>query len=88
MTGPKATGAACATSGPRQDHQPTTDTAIIGNDPDIIKRFATLQALLALKGFAVHKLSCGGYLIARWDLSTYAPDLRGLSAFAERVGVR
>ena len=63
----------------------TTDTAIVGDDTAHSKRFATLQALLAIRGFQLIALSCGGFLICRWDRSAHAPDLRGVEAFYERV---
>lgn len=52
------------------------------------KAQATLIAAFALKGFAVHTLSCGGYLVAKWDLSRHCPDLRALAEFARMVGAR
>jgi hypothetical protein len=61
----------------------TGDAAIISDAPSVDKRFATLQARLALRGYALHRLTCGGYLIARHDRTSYAPDLRGVGAFAE-----
>ena len=60
-------------------------TSIVGDGNDIDKKFATIAAHLALRGFALHKLTCGGFLIARWDRTAYAPDLRGVNAFLERV---
>jgi|KBSSwiStaDraftv2_1062776.scaffolds.fasta_scaffold4882005_2 hypothetical protein len=50
------------------------------------KRFSTLQALLAMRGFQLIALSCGGFLICRWDRSAHAPDMRGVQAFYERIG--
>lgn len=58
---------------------------IVGDGTGVDKKFATLAAHLALKGFALHRLTCGGYLIARWDRTAYAPDLRGVSAFLDRT---
>lgn len=49
------------------------------------KRFETLRAQLAGSGFALHELSCGGYLIARWDRTAHAPDLHAVQCFLERV---
>ncbi len=66
--------------------QNKTDDLIIGGEAALDKRFATLSAHLALRGFALHRLTCGGYLIARWDQTAYLPDLRGVSCFLERVG--
>lgn len=49
------------------------------------KRFMTLRARLALRGYSLHELSCDGYLIARWNLTRCAPDLRAVSAFLRAV---
>lgn len=49
------------------------------------KRIATIAAELALAGFALHRMTCGAYLITRWNLSTYAPNLRAAQAFLDRV---
>jgi hypothetical protein len=59
------------------------DGESIGDAAPIDKRFSTLQARLALRGYALHRLAHGGYLIARHDRTSYAPDLRGVGAFAE-----
>lgn len=53
---------------------------------DFPKRLSTIAAELALKGFSLHPLAHGGYLIARWDRNAYAPDLRGAAQFLERLG--
>ena len=49
------------------DHGRTESTQIVAEASDLGKRFATLTALLALKGFSLHELAGGGFLIARWD---------------------
>lgn len=56
-----------------------------GNDE---KAVATLIACFALAGFAVHRLSCGGFLVAKWNLTKHCPDVRALAGFAELVGAR
>lgn len=58
---------------------------IVADLMDRDKRFSTLAAHLAFRGYSLHPLSCGGYLIARHDRSTYAPDLRGVAGFLEVV---
>ena len=50
------------------------------------KHFSTLRASLALKGYSLHELSCDGYLIARWNLTRHAPDLRAVGAFLRQIG--
>ncbi|NVO05807.1 MAG: hypothetical protein HXX19_07685 [Rhodoferax sp.] len=51
------------------------------------KAFSTLLAQFALRGHAVHPLADGGYLVSKYGMTHHAPDLAGLQAFAERVGV-
>lgn len=50
------------------------------------KVFVTLQAQLALRGFALYELGEGGYLISRWDRTAHLDDLRGVRTFLDRVG--
>ena len=50
------------------------------------KQLSTLRASLALKGYSLHELSCDGYLIARWNLTHHAPDLRAVGAFLRQIG--
>ena len=50
------------------------------------KRIATIKAQLALKGFAVHDVSTGGFFVAKWNLTKFCPALADLQAFAEQVG--
>ncbi|MEO3712196.1 hypothetical protein [Roseateles flavus] len=51
-----------------------------------MKAFATLQAMLALKGFSLHELSCGGFLVSRWDRTAHFSDLSGVRQFLQRIG--
>ncbi len=51
-----------------------------------LKAFATLQAMLALKGFSLHELSCGGFLVSRWDRTAHFSDLSGVRQFLQRIG--
>jgi hypothetical protein len=60
---------------------PASAQTLMGHD----KRFANLAAQLALKGFSLYPLACGGYLIARHDRSSYAPDLRAVDGFLEAM---
>jgi hypothetical protein len=69
----------------------TTESApILAPDPSWSneKLQANLIAGFALVGFAVHTLSVGGFIVARWNLSKHCPDLGALVAFAKQVGVR
>ena len=49
------------------------------------RRFANLRARLALRGFVLHELATGGYLVGRWDRTKYAPDLAAVAAFLAQV---
>ena len=51
-----------------------------------LAHFASLQARLADKGYSLSELSCGGFLIARWNLTRNAPDLRAVGRFLRLVG--
>jgi hypothetical protein len=50
------------------------------------KRFATLRAHLALKGFALFILDGPVFAVQRWDRSATFADLDGVAEFARRVG--
>ncbi|MBF5004772.1 hypothetical protein [Diaphorobacter caeni] len=50
------------------------------------KTFATLAAKYALAGYAAHKLADGGYMISRWSMSRYFPDMAALASFLAIVG--
>lgn len=55
-----------------------------------IKRFNTLRAELARRGFQLHIIDAGGgtcaYLIARWDRSREVEDMAAVEAFLQRLG--
>ena len=65
-----------------------TNTAILSTAQKTGKTEATLIAKLALRGFAVHRLEVGGYLVAKWNLTRHCADLSELESFALRVGVQ
>ena len=50
------------------------------------KRLATLKAQLALKGFAVHEVTVGGFFVSKWNLTKFCPALADLESFAAQVG--
>jgi hypothetical protein len=52
------------------------------------KGFARIAAHLALAGFALRPLACGGFLIAKFDHTSYAPDLHAAAAFLNRLRER
>ncbi len=51
-----------------------------------VKRHATIQAQLALKGFVLQELAEGGWLITRWDRIRWLADLGEVESFLRRVG--
>lgn len=51
------------------------------------KAESNLRAVLALAGHAVHLLKDGGYLVCKYGYTHHASDLKGLQAFAVRLGV-
>ncbi|KRC11515.1 hypothetical protein ASE11_19090 [Hydrogenophaga sp. Root209] len=53
--------------------------------PSDQKRLANLKALFALKGFAVHDVSTGGWFVAKWNLTKFCPALADLESFAAQV---
>lgn len=50
------------------------------------KRLATIKAQMALRGYAVHDVSTGGYFVARWNLTKFCLTLADLESFASQVG--
>ena len=50
------------------------------------KTFATLAAKFALVGFAAHKLADGGFMVSRWSMSRYFPDVAAMSSFLAVIG--
>ena len=52
----------------------------------VLKRHATLQAKLALRGFVLRKLDTGAYIVTRWQLCRELADLDAVARFATLVG--
>lgn len=50
------------------------------------KTVATIAAKFSLLGHAVHKLADGGFMVTRWSMSRYCPDVAALSAFLAVIG--
>jgi hypothetical protein len=72
-----------------EDTKCTDIVAAPTGDDNEQKVTATLIAKFALQGFAVHRLECGNaFLVCRWNLAQYCPDVAALRAFARRVGLR
>jgi hypothetical protein len=50
------------------------------------KRLATLQAVLATKGFELRRLGNGAWIISKWNLAREAQVLDDVERFARQVG--
>ena len=61
-------------------------TPIVSVQADERNAQSTLAALLALRGFSLHELAGGGFLVARWDRTLHCSDLAGVRAFYGRLG--
>jgi len=54
---------------------------------DARKTVSTWTAKAACRGYEVHELADGTYLVCRWNLSRACPDLRALQAFLRVLGI-
>ena len=61
-------------------------TSLAADDRAHQKRFATVQAQLALLGFVLRKLETGEYIVTRWQLCRELADLDAVARFAVMVG--
>jgi hypothetical protein len=52
-----------------------------------VKRFATVQAHLALADFALTRAAVGYYVIARWDQTHYLETLEQIEQFHRSVAI-
>jgi len=59
----------------------TTDTADTAD-----KRFATVRARLALRGWMLAVTAGGDYLATRWGMVRWLDDLDDVERFAARIG--
>lgn len=53
---------------------------------DFDKAPGAITARLMAKGYSLHELACGGYLVARWDRTLHCSDLAGVRQFYSRIG--
>jgi hypothetical protein len=60
-------------------------TAIFGQGDGYGKRFATLQAHLALAGFSLTRAADGYYVVARWNQARHLDTLEQVEQFHRRV---
>lgn len=64
----------------------TLNGAIVADLDAARKSFVTMQARLALRGYALHELSCGGFLIGRHDTTAHCSDLHEVARFLRQIG--
>jgi hypothetical protein len=55
-------------------------------DRDAEKQLAGIAARLARKGWTLHALRDGAYLVGRWGYTRQVADLRDLEAFLRQIG--
>lgn len=63
-----------------------TNSATVSPAEKTGKSEATLRALFALKGAAVHRLEVGGYLVSQYGMTRHCADLPALAAFGRQMG--
>lgn len=76
--------------------QTETQCCIFEQLPDDSKGFATLRALLALKGYSLHRTAVEDgpvyfyvtFYVTRWGLVRELRDIAAVRAFAEQAGVK
>lgn len=56
------------------------------DETSVAKRFATLQARLAIRGFALQVLPGGGFAVSSWNLHKVLDDFAAVESFAQQVG--
>jgi len=64
----------------------TTPSPILPEAENLGKRFATIQARLALRGYAVRECTEGGWFVSRWNLAKFCRAIEDVEAFAREVG--
>ena len=60
-----------------------SDFAITG---DFDQALRSIRVHLNAKGFNLHELECGGYLVARWGMARELPCLRAVGNMLRRIG--
>lgn len=63
-----------------------TATPILPIAENLSKRFSTLQARLALRGYEVTAGQCGDFLVSKNGVSYYSQDLDTLTRIAKELG--
>lgn len=66
------------------------NTGILGQPTDDGKRFATLRAHLALKGYSLHRTAADDgpvcFYVTRWGMARELRDLAAVGRFLDQVG--
>jgi hypothetical protein len=56
------------------------------DEASVAKPLATLQARLAIRGFALQVLPGGGFAVSSWNLHKVLDDFAAVESFAQQVG--
>lgn len=81
---PKDEGASARDASPlKQNLQPSDCSEAVGG----VKRFATLQAHLALAGFSLTRAAEGYYIVARWNQTHHLETLELVEQLQRRVAI-
>ena len=87
MTAPNDEGPTVAAATPQEK---TLDSAILADgaclDKPERKRLDTLAAHLALRGYELHTLTSGEFLVSRWGLRKFCRTLADVEDFARQAG--
>jgi len=67
------------------EDESTQNVAIVAAGDAERKEQATLAARLAFKGYSLHELAGGGFLISRWDRTAHCSDLGAVAGFLRRI---
>ena len=70
------------------EEQRTTDLLIFNQRADDGKRFATLVAELALRGYEFNQTAEGAFIVHRWGQTRALDALDAVAGFARQVGVQ
>jgi hypothetical protein len=83
---PTSDEAGSARNAPAPEKQDQQTEAYFAVDDASRKAVATMRARAALAGCTLHELADGGYLVCRWNLSTFAPCLRCVGDLLRQIG--
>ena len=82
MTAPNDEGPVLATPA-LEGKQQTTGSSV----PDAErKRFETIRARLAIRGYELRQIEAGAWIIVRWNLARHCREFAEVEAFAAQAG--